>query len=1216
MVKNLKKFLKWFTLIELIIVIWIVALLSTWAYLMLMKWMSKWRDARKIADINTLSKWVLIYELENFGFPTPSNAISLTDQYWEEIGKQWLFDKAVVDKLSSIHKTVKDPFTNEYYSYTTYDKHRWFEIWTFIESMGKISFNINSKTYADDEDNINPYVFVYWKVKVCEDNWVIKYPNPVSVYDENKYKYVSTKTMWNAWKVMFNMKYLNGSKKALEWSGTVCDSEVQAPIIWFQSYNTWMNLKQTNKEEIIGSNDGLIEIIQQECEHNNLCNSPDIFRVRYNFYILTYYNPVTKEITLIEAEYNVDTGKFEKKSKQVIYNGSWTSADRWKIYWIANGSNWMYQVYYGWWSGWVQVFTQWWSGWWWSVGWISVLWWAWSSYDSMQLHWWASITEWNNQSLVTFSKEWTTEGYIARVLGGDGTASTIVTKLPFECKMPKIIYLSEDVYLIVYIDENGNMWVNKVTYSAWSSSPTIEDYPVDWAKEDITNIDIEHIWKDLVWILITKSSWENVIKIAQITDYWLMNTDKDTIDTWSISDIQLVSWWKWDLNITYTKWTSSVSNYYKVSLDGFISLVNSTPLSWTNTKLSQIWPTSFVNILWWNPISINNQQNEPIKVVEDADEDDTKWAQILKVDGSWLSNTNWAILTNSWVKLWKVPTLISWANSNVNLWDSVTFTENFTLWWVDYLWVVTTPVVTSQWSYPSWVKATYYIGSTDTIKIYRSNWTSFESIQTLTWVSGTTSHLSYFAVDGFNYLAVSTVWNWLSWNSKYTWLYKWDWSQFVRTQSLVAWIWVKYFEIETNKYLIVNKWFSWNCSTVTGRAVVAGAIDCKLTYGLWSQMYKWNWTNFATYWTISIPSNSIDTFANNTEFFQIDWNSYISIWTYTVKNTYWNNYIYKWDGSKFNLYQTILWYNLYSSKYFERNWNKYLLVMSYGNTWWLFKRDWSQFVLYQNPFPFWMTSFDTYENWIDLYLVSSTRVRPSSIIDGKRVYDSNVGFIYLYKWNGDGFDLVLNNWDRPNSFNSNVVTIWWKNYLIFSTSQCVSYFNNYPPGSYMPSVSFGGYFGFYHCQGVKLWWCYDWIVYEIWEQAITNNIVVLNVPETAALIIDRVGSINDVIIDEERPEWTDIKYLVSFNNKQTFMTKSSWSWEVSTDAEIKTKWMSSEQLRQALIDFDKDTRESFVKTDLDGRQKIYLKVWLETTNPELSSSLKSIKVIYNKILDY
>ncbi|MEF2175465.1 MAG: prepilin-type N-terminal cleavage/methylation domain-containing protein [Candidatus Absconditabacteria bacterium] len=56
MAKTIKKFLKSFTLIELIIVIAIIAVLGVAAFLVLTQWLDKSKDARQISDINILQK--------------------------------------------------------------------------------------------------------------------------------------------------------------------------------------------------------------------------------------------------------------------------------------------------------------------------------------------------------------------------------------------------------------------------------------------------------------------------------------------------------------------------------------------------------------------------------------------------------------------------------------------------------------------------------------------------------------------------------------------------------------------------------------------------------------------------------------------------------------------------------------------------------------------------------------------------------------------------------------------------------------------------------------------------------------------------------------------------------------------------------------------------------------------------------------------------------
>ncbi|MEF2174851.1 MAG: type II secretion system protein [Candidatus Absconditabacteria bacterium] len=1198
MVINLKKFLKGFTLIELIIVIGIVAILSTGAYLMLMKWMSKGRDARKIADINALSKGVLIYELENYGFPTPSNAITLTDQYGEEIGKQGLFDKQVVEKLSSIHKTVKDPFTNEYYSYTTYDKHRGFEIGTFIESMGKIGFNISNTTYADDE-SINPYVFVYGKVKVCEDNGVIKYPNPVSVFDKNQYKYVNTKTMGNAGKVMFNMKYLNGSKEALEGSGSICDGEVQAPIVGFQSYNTGMNLKQGNQENIVNTTDGILEIIEEQCTHNDLCNSPDIYRVRYNLYVITYYNPVTKEVTLIEAEYDVNLGKFVEKSKEVIFDGSGTSGDRGKIYGIATSPKGYYQIYYGGGAGGVQVYTQGGGSGGGASGGTNVVGGAGSSYQSMQLHGGASVAQGDNQTLVAFSKDGTSEGYVAKVLAGDGSASTQVTKLPFECRMPKIIYLNEDVYLLTYIDEDGHIGVKKITYKAGSSSPSIEEYQMDGLVEEINYIDIEHLGKDLVGIIITKTSGESLIKILNNQEYGLMNTDKEVIDIGPISNIQMVSGGKGDLNITFTKGTSSVTNYYKVSQEGFLSLVKSSPISGTDPKLSLIGPTDVVNIGGGKPLSIATHQNEPVKVVQEADEDDTKGSQIVKFDSSWITNVAGTSFTNSGIQLGKVPSLYISSNYNGTLGDNISFINNFNIGSDLYIGTVSTPIVQE-------LANSITRPGIDTIGIYKYDGNDFVNAQSITGLNSSTAKLDYFSFEGMTFMAVAsnrqTKYGSSGQNTK---IFKWDRDEFNQLQTLPSGLNVKFFEISGTNYIILNRGFTASCYIPTTGVYAAGFPKCTRTHNLESIIYKWDGTKFVNHQTIKLP-NANESFTYDSDIFQIGSDYFLTIGTVGVKSRSGKGYLYKRNGTSFAIYQTFNGSSIHTLKYFEKDGGNYLIVLSLDNKNSLYKRDGFEFVHIQDFYGVGINSLDLYEKGADLYLLMTTHIKPSSLVDGRLVYATNYGFVYNYKWNGNGFDLILNSGNSPNMMNFVRLTLGGKDFLFSARlKNAEGYANSINPDLFYYMGRNTGKYGTYNLE-----------VYEIGEQSLVNNFVVFNTPESSSIILDDVQEISDIIIDEEKPAGTDIKYLVSFDNGNSFKTMLGENWETVTKEEMKTKGMSSNQFRQALLGMDEEAINLLVSKGLDGKKRLYFIVGMETSNPDLSSSLKSIKVIYNKSTNY
>ncbi|MEF2175791.1 MAG: prepilin-type N-terminal cleavage/methylation domain-containing protein, partial [Candidatus Absconditabacteria bacterium] len=75
MANRLQKFLKSFTLIELIIVIAIIAVLGVSAFLLLSQWISKGRDTRKISDIQTIQKSLEIRAIESGIYPMPDGEV-------------------------------------------------------------------------------------------------------------------------------------------------------------------------------------------------------------------------------------------------------------------------------------------------------------------------------------------------------------------------------------------------------------------------------------------------------------------------------------------------------------------------------------------------------------------------------------------------------------------------------------------------------------------------------------------------------------------------------------------------------------------------------------------------------------------------------------------------------------------------------------------------------------------------------------------------------------------------------------------------------------------------------------------------------------------------------------------------------------------------------------------------------------------------------------
>ncbi|MEF2175548.1 MAG: fibrinogen-like YCDxxxxGGGW domain-containing protein [Candidatus Absconditabacteria bacterium] len=143
---KLKKFLKSFTLIELIIVIAVIAVLGASAFLVLSQWMSKSRDSRKIADLGTIDTAISISITSNDKLPVPDNKTDILfsgNIVWE-VG--YFGDEAVKQIGGSLTKTPIDPTTKQRYRYGVWSNK--YQLGTIIENEQFSRFA--NRAYAKD----------------------------------------------------------------------------------------------------------------------------------------------------------------------------------------------------------------------------------------------------------------------------------------------------------------------------------------------------------------------------------------------------------------------------------------------------------------------------------------------------------------------------------------------------------------------------------------------------------------------------------------------------------------------------------------------------------------------------------------------------------------------------------------------------------------------------------------------------------------------------------------------------------------------------------------------------------------------------------------------------------------------------------------------------------------------------------------------------------
>ena len=118
------RFQKGFTLVELIVVITILAILWTIAFLSLQWYAANARDSKRISDIWNIKKSLELFTLQTEKYPLPDNGETVTYS-WEIVWTQWTIWDNVVEQLSrNIKKKPVDPCSEEEYIYSTI-QNRW-----------------------------------------------------------------------------------------------------------------------------------------------------------------------------------------------------------------------------------------------------------------------------------------------------------------------------------------------------------------------------------------------------------------------------------------------------------------------------------------------------------------------------------------------------------------------------------------------------------------------------------------------------------------------------------------------------------------------------------------------------------------------------------------------------------------------------------------------------------------------------------------------------------------------------------------------------------------------------------------------------------------------------------------------------------------------------------------------------------------------------------
>ncbi|MEF2175466.1 MAG: fibrinogen-like YCDxxxxGGGW domain-containing protein [Candidatus Absconditabacteria bacterium] len=474
----------------------------------------------------------------------------------------------VFSQISSLGKSIKDSITNEYYSYTKYDNNKGFELASFLKDPSRVS-NIE-KVYADDYE---PYVQVYGNLGFCDESGQLNYPKPLTLFDKNSNRFLNEERLGKNGRVMLNLKYMVGDGES-----DGCASKITAPIIGVNGTNTGVNISQALKDQIVIDEDSIKKVIEQVCQDHGLCNMPDIYKLSYK-YILFLYKLPGGEIQIIEVELE-DNQTSKTKRQYTKKSAPIKIADENGVVQVVEKVNIIRQTNSG--GGYEIVY---------SGGGGGLV-----SYRKPRIGGSAG------GSIASFGGGGVGGSYIKRrggtaggAAGGggivgvysEGTATTagktkLVTmsstssevtemELPFECRLPKIIEMEIDVYLVGYIGGDGKFHLTRVKLG--KNGQIIEQVDIETEDYGIVNDqDMMQVWDDIYLLKLQKDNGESMVVSMKIQGTVVQKIDDQIIETQSITNFQLQDIGGGYINAVYNKGTEGFVKLLYIDEQGNITM--------------------------------------------------------------------------------------------------------------------------------------------------------------------------------------------------------------------------------------------------------------------------------------------------------------------------------------------------------------------------------------------------------------------------------------------------------------------------------------------------------------------------------------------------------------------------------------------------------------------------------------------------------------------
>ena len=138
-----------FTLVELIVVITILAILGTIAFISLQWYSKSARDSKRTSDISNIKTSLELFSLATWKYPLPDNSYDVTYSWSVVVWKQWtVWDNVVTNLSRNLSEKPTDPLIQTEYIYSTLENGKEYEILSLYEWDLLSNNSIINSTYA------------------------------------------------------------------------------------------------------------------------------------------------------------------------------------------------------------------------------------------------------------------------------------------------------------------------------------------------------------------------------------------------------------------------------------------------------------------------------------------------------------------------------------------------------------------------------------------------------------------------------------------------------------------------------------------------------------------------------------------------------------------------------------------------------------------------------------------------------------------------------------------------------------------------------------------------------------------------------------------------------------------------------------------------------------------------------------------------------------